>query len=292
MYTISELCQICFSKNCKDHIKYTEGDWFHSNLNENDVMNRYNPSVAGIYQDPPTIQIDSYFERVQHRRFVCGACAEKVLEENLTSHHSIMHPEVPFIMDMYELFEIDEQCQCVCCNVEVNESNFKTHLELFHPQILGDDVNQNINPYSQSVPMSYGFPYNSIGQSTYGGAISKLYTCKACPSSGIHQSNLRRHHARQHPNIQATTNLFELASVSTKITCEICNKQLKMERIEKHRLKYHPDKYGERKDQTMEVKKPPEGFHNICISNSELERLKGLDRIYELNGRLHLKDST
>lgn len=270
----------------------TEGDWFLSNLSDNDVMNRYNPTVAGVFQYPSTIKIESYFVRVQHRRFVCGACAEKVLEENLTGHHSIMHPEVPFIMDMYELFEIDEQYQCIYCNVEVMESNFQTHLGLFHPQIVGDDANQNINPYVQSVPMNHGFTYNHFEQSTSGGAISKLYSCIACSSSGIHQSNLRRHHARQHPNISATTNLFQLTTVSTKIPCGICNKQLKVERIEKHRLKYHPDKYGEGKDQTKETKEPPEGFHNICISSSELELLKRSDRIYELNGRLHLKDST
>lgn len=269
----------------------TESDWFLSNSSDNDIMNRYNPTVAGIVQNPPTIHIASYFVRVQHRRFICGACAEKILEENLTSHHSNMHPEVPFIMDMYELFEIDEQYQCIYCNAEVVESNFQTHLELFHPQIIGDDANQNINPYihSQSVPMSHGFTYNRYEQTTFGGAISKIYACKACPSSGILQSNLRRHQTRQHPNIPAA-NLFELTSVSTKIPCDICNKHLKVERMEKHRLKYHPDKYGDGKERTEETKEPPEGFHNVCISNSELERLKRLDRIYELNGRLHLKD--
>lgn len=61
--------------------------------------------------------------------------------------------------------------------------------------------------------------------------------------------------------------------------------------MENHRLKYHPDIYVEARNKTPEPLAPPDGFHNVCISTSELERLRGLDRIYEVDGRIHLKDT-
>ncbi|XP_055306383.1 uncharacterized protein LOC129570704 isoform X2 [Sitodiplosis mosellana] len=274
----------------------TEGDWFLSNLSDNDAMNWNNPSVAGVFQNPPKNQIDSLFTRVQHRHFVCGACGEKIPEENLTNHHSVKHSRVPFIMDMYELFEIDEQFQCLCCNYEILESNFQTHLELFHPEVMANCANENVPLTSEYVnpepnqQSTFDYPIHGANQQTiYSDATSRFYRCKACPSSGISQSNLNRHRSRVHPNIPAGTDLFQLIKVLTKIKCDVCKKEIKSDRIEKHRLKYHPDKFGEARSETPTTE-PSEGFHNICVSTSELERLTRLDRIYELNGRIHLKD--
>lgn len=123
-----------------------EGAWLRLNSNNNDAANRHNSSVTKY-------QINSFFTRVQYRLFVCGACGEQIQHENLSNHHSEMHSEVPFIIDMYELFEIDEQFQCVCCNAEVLENDFQTHLEQFHSDVLADQINQNITS-------SYGVAYN------------------------------------------------------------------------------------------------------------------------------------
>lgn len=283
-------------------------DCLPSNQNYNDGINGNSRLVD--FANPAKCQIDSLFTRVQHRQFVCGAYGEKIAEESLMGHHLAHHSEVPFIMDMYELFEIDERFQCSCCNYDIVESNFQTHLELFHPELMADNAEQN-GPLSVESVYSTSEYWNSEAEQqstfdysnkvtdrhiTYNDGSKRFYQCKACPSSSINGSNLRRHHSRVHPDIPAGVNLFYLIKTTTKtpcekVKCDVCSKQIKSDRIDKHRLKYHPDKYGKDTQCEPATTEPPQGFHNICISTSELERLKHLDRIYQLNGRIHLKDS-
>lgn len=283
-------------------------DWLLPSQSYNDAINGNSRSMDTA--NAATSQIDSLFTRVQHRHFVCGACGEKIAEKSLMGHHLAHHSEVPFMLDMYELFEIDEQFQCTCCKYDILESHFQTHLKLFHPELLADSASQN-GPLSvesvystpeywnseaeQQSPSDY-FDQEIDRRTTHSDGTKRFYRCKACPSSSINGSNLRRHHSRVHPDVPANVDLFYLIKTTTKtpyekVKCDVCSKQIKSDRIDKHRLKYHPDKYGKEAQSEPATTEPPKGFHNICISTSELERLKHLDRIYELNGRIHLKDS-
>lgn len=250
----------------------TKGDWFVANHNENATINRNSPSVAGFVQNL-SMNRQSMCVQVQYRYHTCGACGEKMPETQLIEHHAKEHSEVPFIMDMYELFEIDERLKCLACDTEIIENSFDKHMALCHPHTMLDSDNH------------ISYDANETGNtSEYQTNDTVLYSCMLCNASGVNKTNLRRHHSRAHPDVPSQTNIYEIAKIGVKIICDICGKQLNGDKIEKHRMKYHPDKYGKPNETA-------DGFHNICISSRELERLRNDNRIYEHNERLYLKDS-
>lgn len=267
-------------KQMTNRFRSSEGDWVQSNLSKHDMDDQVNLIEIGSIQNA-SVNHNNLYERIQHRLFVCGACGEKVIEPNLSKHHLLMHSELPFIMDMYELFEIDERIQCLACNVEILENNFTKHMALYHPDILLDSVNGN----EQSIEVPQCEEQPSTTQVICN--ESRLYNCQLCNAHGISEENLPRHHSRAHPDVSDETNIFILTKIIRKITCDICYKQMKINRIDKHRLMHHPEKYGPEK-MDSEI---PEGFCQVLVSHEEIKRLQNLQRIYENKGRLYLKDS-
>lgn len=242
----------------------SNGNWLHSSLSDSDAINQNNLSMCDLNQTPATNNNQTNFTRIHYRRFMCGACGEKVLEQELMAHHSENHFEMPFIMDMYEIFEIDELVQCLVCNAEMSEEDFKEHSHTCHSgvEIGAAKSNQELQ----------------IGDSTIG-----IYNCKMCHARGLKEPNLERHHLRAHSYIPANTNIFDfthLITITKKIKCDVCGKQYNEKSLQKHRLKYHPDKC-----------ESSQGFRQIYISDNEFKLLQSLNRFYETDGRIYLKDS-
>lgn len=213
----------------------------------------------------PNEGIGAKFTRIQHRRFLCGACGETVLERHLSQHHDKSHPEVIFTMDMYEVIEIDELIQCSICNAEMFEECFEEHVQSVHQHAMPNKNDQSHNN-------------NGIG----------IYKCKICDARGIRQSNRERHHSRTHPYISTNIDIFDfthMVTANNKVECNICKKHIHAKNLEKHRSKFHPDR---RTNATVEC---VEGFRNIYISDKEFNSLKRQDRFYEVDGNVFLKDS-
>lgn len=282
-----------------------ESDWFLSYSNDNDTLNGNTAAVSGIFPSPPSTIHKPFYEKIQVRRYICGACAENVLEEDLAKHHATSHPETPFIVDMYELFEIDEKCHCSACDVDVNDVDWGMHIQAYHSDRFNNDwSNANYMPNLQCFQLNRPIIDNEAqiqppNSQTLPNNMPERFRCKVC-NVQIGGDRLWRHRSKQHPHIPREVNIFENEPEPHKFECEVCGKQMTEKRFDKHQKKYHPDKYGENKaiettkNTTAKAKKDEavaNGFRNIRISNEEFERLMTQKRLYEVDGWHYLKDS-
>lgn len=182
---------------------------------ESDCLYTYPGNIAMNRDDlstgiPPG---QSLCMQIQYRYYTCGACGEKMLESQLVQHHSKLHGEVPFIMDMYELFEIDERIKCRECDIEITDS-FDKHMALTHPQILLDSTNQNYPTYDASVNECEP---NDNWQSEINERPNPVFClCTLCNAS-VMKPHKRRHHRLTHPEVSAHVNIYESAEVIEKV---------------------------------------------------------------------------
>lgn len=291
-----------------------------------DVINHNRPALPDEDADfklPPTFNANVFYTKVQHCRYLCGACGENVLEQNLTEHNSTEHPGTPFIIEMYELFEIDERYACEFCASEQFEADLTKHLTECHRQEL---INHYYaSAYSTPSPQLSPQPLMSLvpfidaeldNRPIAGTEVMKVpghFICLACGVSNIREKNLQKHRKKLHANIPQRVNIFSQQPDRPKFKCDVCAKWLFEKNVEKHCRKYHPDKYGGGKhpfniDATAAaatggpstaIAKPTsdvststaDDFLNVRISISEFQRLQSQNRIYERNGVKYLKDS-
>lgn len=108
---------------------------------QNDAMGACS-SKNRILQNPSNE--GKIFTRIQHRRYICGACGKEKLEQNLNKHHEKNHADVPFTIDMYELCEIDDRIQCLICNADKFEHDFEKHINDCHPEIFNENKSSNV----------------------------------------------------------------------------------------------------------------------------------------------------
>lgn len=236
-----------------------ESDAFRSNENDSDFGAQTNPEINDISHNQLTSG-DQFCTRIQHRRFICGACGQEVLEEKLTEHHAQEHSELPFAMDLYELCEIDEQIQCAICNADLTKDNIEQHMKS-HRQAFDDffDLsNENV-----------GFPSDpglqSINNTAYDINQFRGIDLNYCAYAEQHfngYSAMNQTNAQIIPNGHGvSSNIFDIMDVEQN-------------------LKNNGNRI-----------RPPKGFRNVCISDDEFYRLVQHNRIYTNEGRLILKDS-
>lgn len=303
------------------------GDWYLSHANDNDTIVQNHPVMPDIFELPSSFDPNPFYTKVQHCRYLCGACGENILEQNLTEHHASQHPGTPFIIEMYELFEIDERFKCEICDMEQFEADLKEHLTDCHRQEV---INYYYTPYEPSPPLLPPLPppqpmplmplmavdtFNDDNQPIADNEVMTVpghFLCLACGVSSIRQNNLQKHRKKLHANIPHRVNIFAQQPDRQKFKCSICEKWLFEKAIEKHCMKYHPDKYDDKHsygspaaaaakaaavaDGTTTTTPPPnvpatDGFRNIRVSNTEFQRLQNKNQIYEFNGIQYLKDS-
>lgn len=274
----------------------SNGNWFRSNVGDE---NQNGVPLHNAYQ-MPSVNYNRQFSWVQHRRLMCGACGETLQEHYLSQHHAKRHPGVPFIMDMYELVEIDERVQCLLCGAEMFEEDFEEHSQNSHFQsdkefVMPNMAMQKYAAGDRSNQRSLPSPEPEDDPSKPQVTAIGIYDCKMCDARGIREPNIKRHHSRRHPNISADVDIFNfthLVTITEKIKCEICGKSYHEKRMEKHRLKYHPDKCeGKAIEESPHQVKSSEGFRQVYMSDSEFELLQSQNRFYEIEGRIYLKDS-
>lgn len=279
-----------------------EGVWFESdlnmNLNANDASIQSTSTLAGM---PESAQSDVYrssYEKVQLRRYMCGACGENVLEDDLAEHHSTLHSETPFFIDMYELFEIDEQIHCLICDVKFFDHELTKHIQEFHIEKYFDWSNSNYVPNPIIDEVTWPQTEHEIPQKIQAVKVGGNFKCRICRASNIQVANLMSHRSELHAAIPMKVNIFVRQPEREKYKCEVCGKLCATEKsFLKHRHKYHPDKYGDdaTKSQNERISKVEDelttGFRNIRISHEEFERFLNRNRIYEANGHHYLKDS-
>lgn len=304
------------------------GDWFLSHTKNDDKINQYQPDPLsdGYFELTSTLDHAVFYTKVQHCRYLCGACGENVSEQNLTEHHSSAHPGTPFIIEMYELFEIDERYKCEICDLEQFEADLKKHLTECHRQEIYNYYYASCTPsptpvtpplLPQPMPLVSLMPFGPEidNRPIVGNEIMKVpghFLCLACGVSSIRQKNLQKHRKKLHANIPHRVNIFSQQPDRPKFKCDVCKKWLFEKNIENHCRKYHPDKYGGKHtfsiDATVadaatesdETTPTPtttsnvsatDDFLDVRISNSEFQRLQNQNRIYEFNGLKYLKDS-
>lgn len=292
--------------------------WCTSNATNNNLPDPNDPD--NIFEKVPAADYSQMnYTKVQHRRYVCGACGQNVTEESLDKHHSDEHADILFTVDMYELFEIDECIECLICNVEMFEQDFKEHVDKFHTDYntLDDPWQSTQNTESDSAAFSPSpdfytgaplFDWRHRPAATVN--VKDRFRCMVCGAANILASNITRHHSKIHSHIPKNVNIFvqepdvfvpEPTYFRTKpgrVRCDICGKMVAEKRSQKHQMKSHQNKFEHQKENesaaaedNKKSNKMVEGFRNICISHEEFERLLGRNRIYEVNGRHYLKDS-
>lgn len=163
-----------------------------------------------ILQDP--MNDGSLFARIQHRRYMCGACGEEEVEQHLNAHHTRAHPEVSFTMDMYELCEIDERIQCLLCYSEESEENFDEHMNQYHPK----EKNESINNTSEDMPL------NTIPDDNQ----------THCIANQMHWNNENLEHQClgqpvQNNHLPNHNDVFQIVEHEQKKYCDNCGKHLK-----------------------------------------------------------------
>lgn len=299
-------------------------NWSRPHANDDDAINHNRSALSDDANDfklPSTFNANIFYTKVQHCRYLCGACGENVLEQNLNEHNSTEHPGTPFIIEMYELFEIDERYKCEFCDLEQFEADLTKHLTECHRQEI---INYYYAPvYTPSPPppappqplMSL-MPFHSErdNRPIVDNEVMKVpgnFLCLACGVSSIREKNLQKHRKKLHANIPHRVNIFSQQTDRSKFKCAVCEKWLFEKNIEKHCRKYHPDKYGggkhsfnidatasatvaatgETTTTTTSNESTADDFLNVRISASEFQRLQNQNRIYEFNGEKYLKDS-
>lgn len=211
---------------------------------------------------------DAYFSRIQNLRYMCCACGDKVLEQYLAVHHSENHSELTFIMDMYEVFEIDELVECLMCNATMFEEHFKDHMQSCHPKMESQTINH-------SSPSKEAIKQTPIG----------YYNCKLCDAGGIKEQNLEKHHFRAHPHVPSNVDIFDFTYLkikAEKVKCDTCGKSYTEKSLKKHRLKRHPENGRENSTDQR--------FRPIFVSDKEFELMQGQNRLYEIDGHMYLRD--
>lgn len=297
-------------------------DWSRSQATVEDAINHNQPTPSDDdkFELPLGFNAIVFYTKVQHCRYLCGACGENVLEQNLTEHNASEHPGTPFIIEMYELFEVDECYKCEFCDLEQFEADLTKHLTECHRQ---DIINYYYAPPPPPQPL---LPLMSLDLGLdnrppiVGDEVMKVpghFLCLVCGVSSIRENNLQKHRKKLHANIPQRVNIFNQQPDRSKFKCSVCQKWLFEKNVEKHCRKYHPDKYGDEKQlseisataavaeaagaatsgetttttTTPSALEKTDGFLNVRISTSELQRLKSQNRIFEVNGVKYLKDS-
>lgn len=200
--------------------------------------------------------------RIQYRRFICCVCGEEVVEQNLTAHHSSEHTEVPFISEMYELCEIDDQVQCSICNVDLTEDSVKGHMESEHPQVFWS---------------CYGFSNENMSSN------DELMNNCVYNAQELHGVNLYYGFGRTE-NAQPNFDQYNIMNNTTKYSTN------QGKGLDSNDIFDVIDADQKAKDNGYRHK-APKGFHNVCISDSEYIRLLSHNRLYVSDGRLHVRDS-
>lgn len=279
--------------------------WAQQQTYDTDTMteNHHELSANSSVELPSSFNVDVFYTKVQNCRYLCGACGENVLENEISEHHASEHGSAPFIIEMYELFEVDECFKCDICGADQLEGDLKKHLidthrdELISQYFVGEPI-QFSAPWSTSVlptapPMPLGplqpvraaplppLPLKpSIEPET--ATIPGNFMCLACGIRNLHQKNLDKHRKKLHDNISYHVNIFAQQPDRHKVRCVLCEKWMFQKNLDKHCKMYHPyatDVPGD------------DGFVNIRISNTEFQRMQTQNRIYERNGVQYLKDS-
>lgn len=308
-------------------------DWFRSQANDDDdAINHNQPTLPddNKFELPLRFNAHAFYTKVQHCRYLCGACGENVLEHNLTDHNASEHPGTPFIIEMYELFEVDECFKCELCDLEQFEADLTKHLTECHRQEIinyyyfaPENTPSPPPPPPPPRPLLPLMPFDSEIDNRQlpivGNEVMKVpghFLCLVCGVSSIRGRNLPIHRKKLHANIPHRVNIFSQQPDRSKFKCDVCQKWLFEKNIEKHCHKYHPDKYGDGKQSlgisataaaaatastggitttttTTTASSVPEtdDFLNVRISASEFQRLQSQNRIYEFNGMKYLKDS-
>lgn len=188
--------------------------WFPSNLNNSGTLFQSTSALQAIIENPQSNIYQSSYETVQLRRFMCGACGENVLEENLAEHHSNVHPGTPFIADMYELFEIDERIHCLLCDIKMFDHELTKHIQEFHIEKFDNCVNANYEPNSavddvNQPDIESTIATNIANTPLHGVSSSGTFKCKICGTKNIRADHLKRHRSRLHPHLPKDVDLFE-----------------------------------------------------------------------------------
>lgn len=275
-----------------NYLVRTAGDWIQLLANENDKNDAIHRNHHVLldnqfdFELPSSFDPNVFYTKVQHCRYLCGACGENVLEQHLTEHHSSEHAGAPYVMEMYELFEIDECFKCNICNLEQLEADLTNHLTDCHHREV---INYYYEPYTPSPSLSPTPPPPMSPMAmkpfiNYTEAINVPghFLCLVCCVSNIHHGNLQKHRKKLHSNISQRVNIFSQQPNRKKFQCNWCKNWLFEKNVEKHCKKYHPHAIDD---------PATDGFHNIRISNPEFQRMQCQNRIYELNGIQYLKDS-
>lgn len=82
--------------------------------------------------------INKYFTNYQKCRYQCGACGKIVPEHSLNRHHNNKHSSIPFTIDMYELYELNERAKCHLCPRVMDMEEMYKHQKNVHPHIFKD----------------------------------------------------------------------------------------------------------------------------------------------------------
>lgn len=278
-------------------LERTESAWIQPLANNINTMNQNQPDNSD-FELPSSFNVNVFFTKVQHCRYLCGACGENVLEQELGEHHSGEHASTPFIFEMYELFEVDEHFKCDICESEQFEADLKQHLidshrhELINHYYVGEPYMSTVAASSsasssassmsstspQPAPLMSLEPFSDI-ETMY---VPGHYLCLACGVSNIHGKNLQKHRQKLHANISKCVNIFSQQANRQKVRCTMCKKWLFKKNVEKHCKNYH----------SYVIDGPVnDGFLNIRISTTEFHKMQKQNRIYEHNGIQYLKDS-
>lgn len=302
------------------HLNSHDDDWCLSQANDDDKINHNHPTMPNNnFEFPLTFNQNVFYTKVQHCRYLCGACGDNVLEQNLNEHHSTAHPGTPFIIEMYELFEVDERYKCEICDLEQFEADLKKHLTECHCQEIYNYYYAPCTPSPPPPPPPQPMPLMPFGSDIenrpiVGTEVMKVpghFLCLACGVSSIREKNLKKHRKKLHANIPHRVDIFSQQPDRPKFKCNVCEKWLFEKNIENHCRKYHPDKYGGKHELVIDASATDEidesagttsatttsnvsttdDFLNVRISHSEFQRLQNKNRIYEFNGFKYLKDS-
>lgn len=233
------------------------------NFGDNSLTLADHRKIDETFKSLETINYDLLCTRIQCRIFMCGGCGEEVREQELKEHHTKVHAETPFIMEMYELYEIDEEIKCSICNADLDEGTVEEHIMLTHSN-LADFTNDYASTNEPSMDGWQPMDSYSSDPSLYddNDRISGNDLDYADYSTAIWDNGYQTTHGNMNPTLNPA--MVNGSSMNSNI----------FDLIDEDR-----------------TNGAPEGFRNICVSNSEFYRLVSKNRIYLHEERYHLQDS-
>ncbi|XP_055309652.1 zinc finger protein 888-like [Sitodiplosis mosellana] len=243
-----------------------QGWWFLSNLSDDDYLNQNNPTVAGVFQNPPTNDTlttteDTIYESLE--------AAEATSKLTCTVH---ILGKGPFLSS-------------ICGVKKANKRGLNKHKKKVHTENLVDNMGQSVS-FNAS---GENDPHTSAVDQQSGVKSTKLYNCRLC-GCRIEENKLKKHHRKCHDGVPFEEDIFTFNKIKFEKKCEFCRRTLTLTRFDNHMKKVHPEKLVRKIQSGIQAENQPQAQPNFksietnidepigqVVSSNAIEQVKNLE---------------